>query len=86
MRPALLPSLLPSLWPSLSPGSGGNSGNGGFAMGPLTGEMPRRGSTRASMEAKVFGGGTVVSGKAMVKRLAAAHRAASAALPAKHKT
>ncbi len=35
---------------------------GGFAMDLLIGEMVKRGATRTSMEAKVFGGGSVISG------------------------
>ena len=44
-------------------GSGGDSGRyGSFAMDQLIGELVKRGATRATMEAKVFGGGAVVSG------------------------
>ena len=44
-------------------GSGGDSGRyGSFAMDLLIGELVKRGATRSSMEAKVFGGGAVVSG------------------------
>ncbi len=45
-------------------GSGGaDSGRyGSFAMDLLIGELVKRGATRASMEAKVFGGGAVISG------------------------
>lgn len=39
---------------------GGRYGN--FAMELLIGEMVKRGATRATMEAKVFGGGAVISG------------------------
>ncbi len=51
--------------------SGSNSGSspaadsgryGNFAMDLLIGELVKRGATRGSMEAKVFGGGSVVSG------------------------
>ncbi|MDO9073383.1 MAG: chemoreceptor glutamine deamidase CheD [Rubrivivax sp.] len=43
--------------------SGADSGRyGGFAMDLLIGEMVKRGATRATMEAKVFGGGAVISG------------------------
>ena len=35
---------------------------GGFAMELLIGELVKRGATRSTMEAKVFGGGAVVSG------------------------
>ena len=44
-------------------GSGSDSGRyGSFAMDLLIGEMVKRGATRSTMEAKVFGGGAVVSG------------------------
>ncbi|MEY8875082.1 MAG: chemoreceptor glutamine deamidase CheD, partial [Leptothrix sp. (in: b-proteobacteria)] len=44
-------------------GSGGDSGRyGSFAMDQLIGELVKRGATRSSMEAKVFGGGAVISG------------------------
>ena len=44
-------------------GSGADSGRyGSFAMELLIGEMIKRGATRATMEAKVFGGGAVISG------------------------
>ncbi len=44
-------------------GSDGDSGRyGSFAMDLLIGEMVKRGATRSGMEAKVFGGGSVVSG------------------------
>jgi chemotaxis protein CheD len=43
--------------------SGRDSGRyGSFAMDLLIGELVKRGATRATMEAKVFGGGAVVSG------------------------
>jgi chemotaxis protein CheD len=43
--------------------SGGSSGRyGSFAMDLLIGELVKRGATRATMEAKVFGGGAVISG------------------------
>jgi chemotaxis protein CheD len=46
-----------------SGGSGGDSGRyGSFAMDLLIGELVKRGATRATMEAKVFGGGAVISG------------------------
>jgi chemotaxis protein CheD len=35
---------------------------GSYAMDLLIGELVKRGATRASMEAKVFGGGAVISG------------------------
>jgi chemotaxis protein CheD len=42
---------------------GGDSGRyGSFAMDLLIGELVKRGATRATMEAKVFGGGAVISG------------------------
>jgi chemotaxis protein CheD len=42
---------------------GGDSGRyGSFAMDLLIGELVKRGASRTSMEAKVFGGGSVVSG------------------------
>lgn len=44
-------------------GSAAASGRyGGFAMDLLIGEMVKRGATRSSMEAKVFGGGAIISG------------------------
>jgi chemotaxis protein CheD len=44
-------------------GGGVDSGRyGAFAMDLLIGELVKRGATRSSMEAKVFGGGAVVSG------------------------
>ena len=44
-------------------GSGADSGRyGSFAMDLLIGELVKRGATRSTMEAKVFGGGAVVSG------------------------
>jgi chemotaxis protein CheD len=50
----------------LLPDSGGNGGDSGrygsFAMDLLIGELVKRGATRATMEAKVFGGGAVISG------------------------
>jgi chemotaxis protein CheD len=51
------------LLPEGSAGSGSDSGRyGSFAMDLLIGELVKRGATRATMEAKVFGGGAVVSG------------------------
>ncbi len=47
------------------PDSGGAADGGrygSFAMDLLIGEMVKRGATRATMEAKVFGGGAVISG------------------------
>jgi chemotaxis protein CheD len=48
----------------LPEGSGGaESGRyGNFAMDQLIGEMVKRGANRSTMEAKVFGGGAVISG------------------------
>jgi len=44
-------------------GSAGDSGRyGSFAMELLINEMIKRGASRSSMEAKVFGGGAVISG------------------------
>ena len=44
-------------------GDTGDSGRyGAFAMDLLIGELVKRGATRSSMEAKVFGGGAVISG------------------------
>ena len=44
-------------------GSSADSGRyGTFAMDLLIGELVKRGATRSSMEAKVFGGGAVISG------------------------
>jgi len=44
-------------------GSGTDSGRyGAFAMDLLIGELVKRGATRSSMEAKVFGGGAVING------------------------
>jgi len=46
-----------------SSSGGGDSGRyGSFAMDLLIGEMVKRGATRSTMEAKVFGGGAVISG------------------------
>ena len=44
-------------------GQGADSGRyGSYAMELLIGEMVKRGATRSTMEAKVFGGGAVISG------------------------
>ena len=44
-------------------GKDGDSGRyGSFAMDLLIGEMVKRGATRSTMEAKVFGGGAVIGG------------------------
>ncbi len=52
------------LLPDTGAGStGADSGRyGSFAMDLLIGEMVKRGATRSTMEAKVFGGGAVISG------------------------
>jgi chemotaxis protein CheD len=52
------------LLPDTGQGSAGaDSGRyGSFAMDLLIGEMVKRGATRSTMEAKVFGGGAVISG------------------------
>ena len=54
------------LLPEGSGGTGGNNGDSGrygnFAMDQLIGEMVKRGANRGTMEAKVFGGGAVISG------------------------
>ena len=51
------------LLPDSDGGGGGASGRyGSFAMDLLIGELVKRGATRSTMEAKVFGGGAVVSG------------------------
>ena len=48
-------------------GGGADSGRyGSFAMDLLIGEMVKRGATRATMEAKVFGGGAVISGMSTI--------------------
>ncbi len=44
-------------------GSGASSGRyGAFAMDQLIGEMVKRGANRGSIEAKVFGGGSIIDG------------------------
>lgn len=43
-------------------GGGDSARYGSFAMDLLIGEMVKRGATRSTMEAKVFGGGAVISG------------------------
>ncbi len=51
------------LLPDIGQGGGADSGRyGSFAMDLLIGEMVKRGATRSTMEAKVFGGGAVISG------------------------
>jgi chemotaxis protein CheD len=48
-------------------GGGGDSGRyGSFAMDLLIGELIKRGANRSSMEAKVFGGGAVISGMSSI--------------------
>jgi chemotaxis protein CheD len=46
------------------PSGGGGSGGryGAFAMDQLIGEMIKRGANRSTMEAKVFGGGSIIDG------------------------
>ena len=49
-------------------GTGADGGRyGSFAMELLIGEMVKRGATRGAMEAKVFGGGAVISGMNTIK-------------------
>ncbi|MDQ2780295.1 MAG: chemoreceptor glutamine deamidase CheD [Pseudomonadota bacterium] len=43
-------------------GAGASGRYGGFAMDQLIGELVKRGATRSTLEAKVFGGGAVISG------------------------
>jgi len=51
------------LLPDGGSGGGADAGRyGSYAMDLLIGELVKRGATRSSMEAKVFGGGAVVSG------------------------
>jgi chemotaxis protein CheD len=51
------------LLPDTGQSGGADSGRyGSFAMDLLIGEMVKRGATRSTMEAKVFGGGAVISG------------------------
>jgi chemotaxis protein CheD len=51
------------LLPDTNGAGGADSGRyGSFAMDLLIGELVKRGATRATMEAKVFGGGAVISG------------------------
>ena len=48
-------------------GSGSESGRyGSFAMDQLVGELVKRGATRSTLEAKVFGGGAVVGGMSTI--------------------
>ena len=48
-------------------GQGSDSGrSGSYAMELLIGEMVKRGATRSTMEAKVFGGGAVISGMSSI--------------------
>lgn len=46
----------------LPEGTGDSGRYGSFAMDQLIGELVKRGATRSSMEAKVFGGGAVLEG------------------------
>ncbi len=46
----------------LPEGTGGSGRYGSFAMELLINELLKRGATRATLEAKVFGGGQVISG------------------------
>jgi chemotaxis protein CheD len=51
----------------LPEGQGGESGRYGYyAMELLIGELIKRGATRSTMEAKVFGGGAVISGMSSI--------------------
>ncbi len=51
------------LLPDGGSGGGADGGRyGSYAMDLLIGELVKRGATRATMEAKVFGGGAVISG------------------------
>jgi chemotaxis protein CheD len=51
------------LLPDGGSGGGADAGRyGSYAMDLLIGELVKRGATRATMEAKVFGGGAVISG------------------------
>jgi chemotaxis protein CheD len=51
------------LLPDTGGAGGADSGRyGSYAMDLLIGEMVKRGATRSTMEAKVFGGGAVISG------------------------
>jgi chemotaxis protein CheD len=50
------------LLPDAAPGGDGGGRYGIYAMDLLIGELVKRGATRATMEAKVFGGGAVISG------------------------
>ncbi len=51
------------LLPDTGAAGGGDSGRyGSYAMDLLIGELVKRGATRGGMEAKIFGGGAVISG------------------------
>ena len=50
------------LLPEAGGGADSSGRYGAFAMDLLIGELVKRGATRSSMEAKVFGGGAVISG------------------------
>ena len=52
--------LPPDAGPGGAEGAGGRYGS--FAMDHLIGELVKRGANRSTMEAKVFGGGAVISG------------------------
>ncbi len=50
-----------------SDGSSGGGRYGAFAMDQLIGEMIKRGANRSSIEAKVFGGGSVIDGMSSIQ-------------------
>ena len=50
----------------LPEGAGDSGRYGSFAMELLIGELVKRGATRATMEAKVFGGGAVIEGMSTI--------------------
>ncbi len=50
------------LLPDTGAGGGDSGRYGSYAMDLLIGELIKRGATRGSMEAKIFGGGAVISG------------------------
>lgn len=54
------------LLPDGGAGSGDSGRYGSFAMDLLIGELIKRGANRSNMEAKVFGGGAVVSGMSSI--------------------
>ena len=47
--------------------SGGGGRYGAFAMDQLIGEMIKRGANRSSIEAKIFGGGSVIDGMSSIQ-------------------